>query len=259
MSDLLTELQNRIFIITLNRVSKHNAFDDQLLSSLSKTLDEAIANPKVRVIILKANGPHFCAGADLVWMLRMAEFSEEENQKDAMILAKVMYSLSQSPKPTIAMIQGAAYGGGAGFAAACDIAIASTSAHFCFSEVKVGLIPAVISPYVIKAIGERAAKHLFITAESFDAAEAKQLNLVQHCVSETDLWPFTLSYAEKIAKLAPLAVAACKTLIEDVSGQALSEKLMEYTANVIAKKRVSAEGQHGLKAFLNKEIPDWNQ
>jgi methylglutaconyl-CoA hydratase len=258
VSDLLTELQERIFIITLNRVSKHNAFDDNLLAALSQTLDEAIANPKARVIILKANGCHFSAGADLAWMQRMAEFSEEDNLKDAMVLARVMYTLNQSPKPTIAMVQGAAFGGGAGLTAACDLAIASTSARFCFSEVKLGLIPAVISPYVVKAIGERAAKHLFMTAETFDAAEAKRLQLVQHCVADEELWPFTLNYAEQIAKLAPLAVAACKTLVAGVAGQAINEEIMLQTAALIAKKRVSAEGQHGLHAFLNKEVPNWS-
>ncbi|MBA3536674.1 MAG: enoyl-CoA hydratase/isomerase family protein [Tatlockia sp.] len=258
MSDLLRELQEPIFIITLNRVSKHNAFDDKLLKALSQTLDEAIANPKVRVIILKANGRHFSAGADLAWMQRMAAFSEEDNLRDAMVLARVMYTLNQSPKPTIAMVQGAAYGGGAGLTAACDLAIASTSARFCFSEVKLGLIPAVISPYVVKAIGERAAKHLFMTAETFDAAEAKRLQLVQHCVADEELWPFTFNYAEQIAKLAPLAVSACKTLVADVAGKAISEEIMLQTAALIAKKRVSAEGQEGLHAFLNKEVPNWN-
>lgn len=258
MSDLLTELKGRIFIITLNRISKHNAFDDTLLIALSHTLDEAINNPQVRVIILKANGRHFSAGADLAWMQRMATFTEEENLKDAMILAQVMYSLNQNPKPTIAMVQGAAFGGGAGLAAACDLAIASNSASFCFSEVKLGLIPAVISPYVIKAIGERAAKHLFMTAETFDAQEALRLKLIQHCVNDDELWSFTLNYAEQIAKLAPLAVSACKNLVDSVANQPITKELMQQTAALIAKKRVSAEGQYGLSAFLNKKIPDWS-
>lgn len=258
MNDLLSEEQDRIFIISLNRVNKHNAFDDNLLAALQKTLDSAIANPKIRVIILKAMGKHFSAGADLAWMQRMAEFSEEENLRDALVLAQVMYTLNQSPKPTIAMVQGAAFGGGAGLAAACDIAIASTSARFCFSEVKLGLIPAVISPYVVKAIGERAAKHLFMTAETFDAAEAKRLQLVQHCVADEELWPFTLNYAEKIAELAPQAVSACKPLVDQVLGQRINKELMQKTASLIAKKRVSAEGQRGLRAFLNKETPQWS-
>ena len=211
----------------------------------------------MRALIIKANGRHFSAGADLAWMQRMAEFSEEENLKDALVLAEVMYTLYQSPKPTIAMVQGAAFGGGAGLVAACDIAIASTSARFCFSEVKLGLIPAVISPYVVKAIGERAAKHLFMTAETIDAAEAKRLQLVQHCVADEELWSFTLNYAEQISQLAPQAVRACKTLVKEVAGQIIDEKLMQQTAALIAKKRISAEGQRGLHAFLNKETPTW--
>ncbi len=258
MSDLLSELQDRIFIITLNRVDKHNAFDDHLLAALQQTLTEAVSNARVRVIILKANGKHFSAGADLAWMQRMAHYSEAENLNDAMVLARVMYSLNQSPKPTLAMIQGAAMGGGAGLVAACDIAIASTAARFCFSEVKLGLIPAVISPYVVKAIGERAAKHLFMTAEIFDGEEAKRLQLVQHCVAEETLWPFTLNYAEQIIKLAPQAISACKTLVANVANKAIDEEMMRYTAALIAKKRVSAEGQQGLRAFLKKETPNWD-
>ncbi|WP_028387972.1 enoyl-CoA hydratase-related protein [Legionella fairfieldensis] len=258
MTDLLNELQGRIYIITLNRVSKHNAFDDHLLAALQCCLDEAINDSQVRVILLKANGRHFSAGADLAWMQRMAQFDETENINDALVLARVMRTLHQSPKPTIAMVQGSAFGGGAGLAAACDIAIASRSARFCFSEVKLGLIPAVISPYVVKAIGERTAKHLFMTAEVFDADYAKQLHLVQHCVADEELWPFTLNYAEQIAKLAPQAVSACKSLVDQVSEQPVNEDLMRQTAVLIAKKRVSAEGQQGLQAFLNKETPHWN-
>jgi methylglutaconyl-CoA hydratase len=258
VSDLLSELHGHVFIITLNRVSKHNAFDDRLLLALHEALAEAIANPQVRVILLKANGRHFSAGADLAWMQRMAQFSEAENLSDAMILAKVMYTLNQSPKPTIAMVQGAAFGGGVGLVAACDIAIAATAARFCFSEVKLGLIPAVISPYVVQAIGRRAANYLFMTAETFDAEQAKRLQLVQHCVTAEELWPFTLNYAEQLASLAPQAVSACKTLVEQVAGKAIGEELMQQTAVLIAKKRVSSEGQQGLRAFLNKESPKWN-
>ncbi|WP_043874570.1 enoyl-CoA hydratase-related protein [Legionella massiliensis] len=258
MSDLLSEQHNHVFIITLNRTNKHNAFDDNLLIALQQALDNAIANSQVRVIILKANGRHFSAGADLAWMQRVAEYSEEENLEDAMILARLMYTLNQSPKPTIAMVQGAALGGGAGLAAACDIAIAGTSARFCFSEVKLGLIPAVISPYVIKAIGERAAKHLFMTAEAFDAQQALRLQLVQHCVADEVLWPFTLNYAEQIAKLAPQAVNDCKPLVAQIAGKTINEDLIHQTAALIAKKRISAEGQQGLRAFLNKETPNWS-
>ncbi|MBA2656026.1 MAG: enoyl-CoA hydratase/isomerase family protein [Tatlockia sp.] len=258
MNDVGSELKGSVFIITLNRVNKHNAFDVLLLASLQQVLEQALANSKVRVVILKARGKHFSAGADLSWMKSMAEFTEEENLNDALVLAKLLNSLYQSPKPIIAMVQGAALGGGAGLVAACDIAIASSSAYFCFSEVKLGLIPAVISPYVVKALGERAAKYLFMSAETFDAAEAKRLGLVQHCVNEDELWSFTLNYAEGISKLAPLAVSECKLLVAAVAGKNINEDLMQQTASLIAQKRVSVEGQRGLKAFLNKEVPSWD-
>lgn len=258
MADLLNNIQDRVYILTLNRVEKRNAFDDQLLIELQHCLEQAIANPQVRVILLKANGEHFSAGADLNWMRRMAQFSEAENLNDAMVLAKLMYTLNQSPKPTIAMVQGSAFGGGAGLVAACDIAIASINARFCFSEVKLGLIPAVISPYVIKAIGERAAKHLFMSAESFNAEQAKQLNLIQHCIAEEELTAFTAQYAKQLANLAPQALAACKMLVEQVGNRVIDEQLIQETAALIAKRRVSEEGQYGLTAFLNKETPTWN-
>lgn len=258
MSDLLCETDQKVCVISLNRVSKHNAFDDQLLQLLQKTLDEAIANEQVRVIVLRANGKHFSAGADLAWMQRMAQFSEEENLSDSRVLATVMRTLHQSPKPTLAVVQGSAMGGGAGLVAACDMAIADRNARFCFSEVKLGLIPAVISPYVVKAMGERVAKWLFMTAEMFDADQAKQWNLVQHCVDDSELLPFALRYAHAITRLAPQAVSDCKSLVARVSGQAVDDKLVEDTAMLIAKKRGSAEGQRGLQAFLNKEQVSWD-
>lgn len=258
MNDLLCEQQDQIFTITLNRVAKHNAFDDNLLQALQEILDVAIKDPQVRVIILKANGKHFSAGADANWMQKMAQYSEEENVEDAMVLAKVIYTLYSSPKPTIAMVQGAAYGGGAGLVAACDIAIASPSARFCFSEVKLGLIPAVISPYVIKAMGERATKWLFMSAETIDAERAKSLNLIHHCVPEEELAAFTHHYAQQICNWAPNAVSECKRLVDSVQGKPLNRALLHQTAAIIAKRRVSTEGQKGLHAFLHKETPNWN-
>lgn len=252
MSDLLYETNDHLCIITLNRVTKHNAFDNQLLTEMQNYLDAAMADAQVRVILLKANGKHFSAGADLAWMQTMTDFSEEENLKDALVLGNLMYTLNQSPKPTIAMVHGSAFGGGAGLAAACDICIAATSARFCFSEVKLGLIPAVISPYVVKAIGERSAKALFMSAEVFDAEKALALNLAQHCVTEDNLLEFSLNYAKQISKNAPEAVRAAKKLAAHVANKKIDEELVHYTAALIAQKRVSEEGQEGLKAFLNK-------
>ncbi len=253
MSHLITEHQEQVCLITFNRTEKHNAFDDHVLRDLQQVLQTAIEDTQVRVIVLKAHGKHFSAGADLAWMQRMANFSEQENVDDALILAKLMHTLHHSPKPTIAMVHGAAMGGGAGLVAACDIAIAASSARFCFSEVKLGLIPAVISPYVIKAIGERAANCLFMTAETFDANRAKELHLVHQVVPDSELLAYTLNYAEQLAKLPGAAVQDAKALVRYVAEQKLDEKLLQSTATLIAKKRVSAEGQKGLQAFLNKE------
>ncbi|MCA0404477.1 MAG: enoyl-CoA hydratase/isomerase family protein [Proteobacteria bacterium] len=258
MSNLNAELKDKLFILTLNRSEKHNAFDDLILKDMQAFLDEAINTPKARAIILRANGKHFSAGADLNWMQRMVSFSQEENEQDAMVLAKVMHTLHTSPKPTLALVQGSAFGGGAGLAAACDIAIAAENARFCFSEVKLGLIPAVISPYVVNAIGARAANHLFISAEMFDAEKAQQLGLVQKIVTEDLLLDFGLDYAMQLTKLAPEAIAQSKKLVADIANQPIDESLLEKTAALIAKKRISAEGQKGLKAFLNKETPNWN-
>ena len=258
MTELLSELQGHVHCITLNRMDKHNAFDDQLLAHLQTLLDLVIADPRVRVIVLKANGKHFSAGADVSWMQRMAQFSEAENLADAGVLARVMYTLYHCKKPTIAMVHGAAFGGGAGLVAACDIAIAANTARFCFSEVKLGLIPAVISPYVIQAIGQRAASALFMSAEPFDAKRAHELHLVQHCVPEDELLAFTLQYAQQMAQLAPMAVRASKALVRQVSGHPINEELQQMTAALIARQRTSVEGQQGLQAFLKKETPTWN-
>lgn len=258
VNDLLYEVQDHVCYLTINRVNKHNAFDNHLLAEMQSQLNAALDDSNIRVIVLKANGTHFSAGADLGWMQRMANYSAEENLKDTMVLGNLMYSLNQSPKPTIAMIQGSAFGGGAGLAAACDIAIAATTARFCFSEVKLGLIPAVISPYVVKAMGERTAQMLFMSAEIFDAPRAQSLNLVQHCVPEDNLLEFTMEYAKKITMNAPEAVTISKQLVRYVADKKMDEELVYYTASLIAQKRISAEGQQGLKAFLNKETPNWN-
>lgn len=252
MQNLLTELQNSVLTISFNRIDKHNAFDDILLADLQIALDSAEKNDSVRVIILKGNGLHFSAGADLNWMKRMAQFSEEENKADARKFAQVMHTLYKITKPTIAMVHGAAFGGGVGLVAACDIAFATPKAKFCFSEVKLGLIPAVISPYIIKAIGARAATSLFLSAEVFDANRAYELQLIQHIIAEDDLLKYTVDYAERMAKLPPLALCDAKSLVRDITNRPIDEELLAITADLIAKKRVSIEGQQALLEFLNK-------
>ena len=253
MADLLQEQQEHTLILTLNRIDKQNAFDDRLLKALKHELDQASTNQTIRVILLRANGKHFSAGADLAWMQRMVNYNEADNIADALILAQVMYSLHTCSKPTIAVVQGAAMGGGAGLVAACDIAIAAETTRFCFSEVKLGLIPAVISPYVVKAIGERAAKWLFMSAETFDASLAKKLGLVHHCVAEKDLLSFALDYAQQLYACKPEAVSESKHLVDLVAGKPINAQLLLETATLIAKKRVSMEGQAGLRAFLEKK------
>jgi methylglutaconyl-CoA hydratase len=258
MSDLLYETQDSIGLLTINRDHKRNAFDNHLLAEMTHRLEEAKKDDKVRIIILKANGAHFSAGADLGWMKSMANFNEEENLKDALILGNLMYDLYHCPKPTLAMVQGSAFGGGAGLVAACSIAVAATSARFCFSEVKLGLIPAVISPYVVKAIGERNAQTLFMSAEVFDAPRALAMNLIQYSVQEHHLLEFTLNYAKQISNNAPSAVKQSLQLARYVANKPINEELVHYTASLIAQKRISTEGQQGLNAFLNKETPNWN-
>lgn len=258
MSDLLYENQDRVALLTINREQKRNAFDNHLLAEMNARIQEIQNNPRLSCIILKAQGEHFSAGADLNWMKSMASFTQEENHKDALVLGKLMYSLYHGPKPSIAMIKGSAFGGGAGLAAACSIAIASPDARFCFSEVKLGLIPAVISPYVIKAIGERNAQMLFMSAEVFDSARALALGLVQFCIPEEQLFEFTLNYAQQIAQNAPEAVKQSLQLAHEVANKTINEELTNYTAALIAQKRISVEGQQGITAFLNKEKPNWN-
>lgn len=252
MQNLLTERLDAILFITFNRIDKHNAFDDVFLMELQTLLDEARDDDTIRVLVLNGLGKHFSAGADLSWMKRMAHFSEEENLKDAHILARLMHTLHQHPKPTIAMVHGKTFGGGVGIIAACDIAIAADTASFCFSEVKLGLIPAVISPYVIRAIGARASTWLFMSAEIIDAKRAYELNLIQYCVTKEHLRAATIALAQQLASLPPNAVVEAKSLVSAVVGKPIDEKLQEMTASLIAKKRVSLEGQQKLQAFLNK-------
>lgn len=258
MSDVLYTAEEHIGLITINKADKCNAFDTSLLKALQRLLEQAIDDPQIRVLVLKANGAHFSAGADIQWMKSMASYNQEENINDALILGRLMYSIYQCPKPVIAMIQGSAFGGGAGLAAACHIAIASDCARFCFSEVKLGLIPAVISPYVIDAIGARSAQALFVSGEIFDAQKALALKLIHHCIPKESLSDFTLHYAQQISQNAPQAVQQSLQLARDVKNKKIDESLLHYTATLIAQKRVSPEGQAGLSAFLAKQKPNWN-
>jgi methylglutaconyl-CoA hydratase len=241
----------------LNRPSLHNAFDDVLIGQLSGALAELAEDAAVLVVLLAGKGKSFSAGADLSWMRRMAAYSQVENERDAEALSELMHRLDTMPKPTIALVHGVAIGGGVGLVAACDMALAEEDAVFAVSEVRLGLIPAVISPYVIAAIGRRAARRYFLTAERFSASQAMMLGLVNAVVP-------TGALAEEGAKLAgilcengPQAIAEAKRLIAAVAGRPIDAQLRSDTARRIAQQRASAEGREGVAAFLEKRRPRW--
>jgi methylglutaconyl-CoA hydratase len=259
MSDsLAVERQGAIGLVTLNRPERHNAFDDELIAELTETLRTIEADDGIRVVVLSGAGKSFSAGADLNWMKRMAGFSVEENKRDAMGLAALMRTLAHLRKPTIARVHGAAYGGGVGLVACCDVAIATLNATFSLSEAKLGLIPAAISPYVVSAIGERAARRYFLTAERFDSAEAFRLGLVHDLAQdEADLDDKVGGLIDAMLACSPAAQLAAKELIRAVSGRPVTSELIQDTADRIAKIRSSPEGREGVAAFLEKRRAAW--
>lgn len=257
-SNVLIEKNGALTYVTLNNVAKHNAFDDKIIAELTQHFEDLAACKTTRVIILQANGNHFCAGADLAWMKRMKSYSFEENHQDSLALANLLKCIYHHPKPVIASVQGSAFGGGIGLIAACDIAIASDHSTFCFSETKLGLLPAVISPYIVKAIGGRQAKKLFLTAETFSAETALQLQLIHDTCHEETLHAKAEAIAHNIAQNGPKAVHASKQLLNDINPLQLTDQLLEYTSERIAALRVSDEGQEGLSAFFEKRAPNWN-
>lgn len=243
--------------LTLNRPEIHNAFDEVLIQNLTTQLLQLAADPQVRVVLLAANGKSFSAGADMHWMRRTAQYTQAENLRDAVALARLMNTLYRLAKPTIALVQGPAYGGGVGLAACCDMVIATTAASFCLSEVKVGLIPAAIGPYVIAAIGERAARRYFLTAERFDVQEAYRLGLVQQIVDESALMSAGLTLATTLLNNSPQAVTRAKEFIAAVVTRPIDEASLTFSAETIAELRATAEAQEGLTAFLEKRKPAW--
>ena len=243
--------------VTLNRPDVHNAFDDKLIALLTRELDALDRNPTVGVVVLAAAGKSFCAGADLKWMRRMAEYSEAENQADAEALAALMKTLNRLSKPTVAKVQGAAYGGGVGLICCCDIAIASEAAQFSISEVKLGLIPSVISPYVVAVIGERQARRYALGAETFDAIEAKRIGLVHEVTAAEDLQAAVDAMVEALLANGPAAMAETKDQIAGVANRPVDDRLIAAAAARIARIRVSDEGREGVAAFLEKRKPGW--
>ncbi len=243
--------------LTLNRPEVHNAFDDLLIAEMTAALKQLADDPQVRLVCLAATGKSFSAGADLGWMRRMADYSHAENLSDAMALAELMRTLNELPKPTLALVQGAAFGGGVGLVACCDIVLATPAAKFCLSEVKLGLIPAVISPYVVAAIGARAARRYSISAERFDAERALQLGLVHEIVPAEALAEEADRLGRLLLQNGPQAMAAAKLLVADVCRSPLNAELIAETAERISVTRASDEGREGLSAFLEKRRPDW--
>ena len=258
MTSLAIERQGPIGLVTMNRPERHNAFDDALIAELTEALRSMEAEDGIRVVVLSGAGKSFSAGADLNWMRRMAGFSMEENRRDAMGLAALMRTLAHLRKPTIARVQGPAYGGGVGLVACCDVAIATQSATFALTEAKLGLVPSVISPYVIAAIGERAARRYFLSGERFEAAEAWRLGLVHELASsESDLDEKVGEIVDALLAAGPAAQTEAKALIRAVAGRPVTSELIQDTAERIAKIRASPEGREGVTAFLEKRRASW--
>ncbi len=257
METLIVERTQTVATITLNRMAVRNAFNETTIAELTQTFLELSDNDDVRAIVLAANGPAFCAGADLTWMNKIATYSYEENLADAKQLSHMLQAIYLCAKPVIAKIQGDCYGGGVGLVAAADIAISSPAAHFCLSEVKLGLIPATISPYVIKAIGERAARRYFLTAEKFSAQEAQRRNLVDQVVPAAALNEYVEALVAAMVLNSPQAVKEAKKLIRDVAGEPLDEAVISDTIRRIAEIRVSDEGREGIASFIEKRPAKW--
>ena len=249
--------KNAIARVTLNRTELHNAFNDAMITELVEAFTQLGSDQNVRVIILAANGKSFCAGADLNWMKKMIDYSFEQNVVDALGLAKMLKIIHDCPKPVIARVHGAAFGGGVGLIAACDFAFSVASATFALTEVKLGLLPAVISPFVLKKIPASAAQRYFLTAEKFDATEAQRIGLISEIAEDEAALDQKLDACiETILANGPEAVAQAKVLINNVLAFHWDEA-MALTSEMIAGRRVSAEGQEGMKSFLEKRKPNW--
>ena len=257
MSALTITNQGAIRTITLSRPDVRNAFNDKVIAELKNAFTEAGQAADVRCLVLAAEGPAFCAGADLNWMRRMADYTRDENLADAGQLAAMLRAIYECPKPTIARVQGDVFAGGVGLVAACDMAVSVDTATFCLSEVKLGLIPATISPYVIRAMGARASHRYFLTAERFSAAEAHRIGLVHEVVAADALDAKVAELTSALVSASPNAVRACKRLVQDVAEREIDDALVAHTVVGIADIRSSAEGKEGVQSFLQKRKPNW--
>ena len=255
---LLESRAGGVMVLTLSRPERHNAFDEVMIDELTSTLDALAGEPSLRVLVLTGAGPSFSAGADLAWMARAAAFDDAANFADAQRLERLLAALDTFPRPTIARVNGPAIGGGLGLVAACDIAVAVEAAVFALSEVRLGLVPAVIAPYVLRAIGERAARRYFLSGERFTAAAALQLGLVHLVASATTLEQVVGRVVDDLLKGGPEAQAAAKALSRELR-QATGIDAAALTARCIAERRASTEGREGVRAFLDKRPPDWRR
>ncbi len=250
------KIENSIITIWLNRPEKHNAFNDQMLAELCDILDEIDGAPGIRVVIFTGEGKSFSAGADLNWMKKMVDYSYEENLQDSLMISKVFYKIYNLKQPVISAINGAAIGGGMGFVGASDIVIGSDRAKYSLSEVRIGVVPACISPYLIKKVGEGVLKELFLTGMRFDSDKALDIKLINYKVPHDQLLNAAVEKARELCLCGPNAVAMCKQLFIDVPGMDL-KTAYDHTAEMIAKLRISDEAQEGMKAFLEKRKPSW--
>jgi len=241
----------------LNRPEKHNAFNAQMIRELILALDTVAGDNRLRFLLIRGRGKHFCAGADLAWMQQSAQLDFNTNLDDARELGELMYGLHKLKLPTLAVVQGAAYGGALGLISCCDMAIGTQDAQFCLSEVRIGLVPAVISPFVVKAIGERATRRYALSAERFDGLRAHELGLLTDTCASAELEQQVQAWVETMLLNSPLAMRACKELLREVAHGETTAGARRYCENAIARIRVSGEGQEGLRAFLEKRTPAW--
>jgi methylglutaconyl-CoA hydratase len=257
MKYLQLTVQDGVATLVLNRPEVRNAFNDEVIAELTQAFTQLGQDRQVRAVVLAAIGPAFCAGADLNWMRRMADYTRAENLADATQLAEMLRVIYACSKPTVARIQGDVFAGGMGLVAACDMAVSVNTASYCLSEVKLGLIPATISPYVIRAMGARAAHRYFLTAERFDAQEAQRIGFIHSVVSADALDAKVAEITQALVSASPAAVKACKQLVQDVAGREISAELIARTVQGIADIRSSAQGKEGVQSFLQKRKPSW--
>lgn len=255
---IITEIDDGVGILTLNRPTRHNALDETLINEITAGLLDLESDPRVHLVVLSSVGKSFCAGADISWLKRETSNTLEENLRDARNLGRLMTTLNNLRKPTIGRVQGPTFGSGVGLVACCDIAIATYDAQFALSDVKLGIIPAVVSPFIMAAVGERFVRRYTLSAERFSAAEAYRIGLVHEVVpDETELDQALIEIVDSLLKNGPQAMAECKSLLRDLSARPIDDDIIEEAAQRMARVRSSAEGREGLTAFIEKRKPNW--